>query len=228
MQSMFRPLPTVQELAPVAENRLDYKRKIELALNIWHQCQTTAGSPAETYLHSRGLRLHPDMLVRFHPACPRGKAERLPAMVALMTDAVTCEPCGIHRTYLKPDGSGKADIEPAKMMLGRATSAVIRLSPDDAVTTGLGIVEGIENGLSILGFGWAPVWAALSAKGIRDFPVLNGIEALTIFADHDDAGLKAARACAGCWIDAGKGVMVRKPAKAGTDWNDVAREVQNG
>ena len=228
MQSMFRPLPTAQELAPVAENRLDSRRKVELALNIWQQCQAAVGSPAETYLHSRGLRLHPDMSVRFHPACPRGKAERLPAMVALMTDAVTCEPCGIHRTYLKPDGSGKAEIEPAKMMLGRATGAVVRLSPDDAVTTGLGIVEGIENGLSILSFGWAPVWAALSANGIRDFPVLNGVEALTIFADHDDAGLKAARACAARWAGAGKEVIVRKPAKAGADWNDVAREVQNG
>ena len=29
------------------------------------------------------------------------------------------------------------------------------------------------------------MWAALSAGGIARFPVLAGIEALTIFADHD-------------------------------------------
>jgi len=34
----------------------------------------------------------------------------------------------VHRTYLKADGSGKADIEPAKMMLGATKRAAVRLS----------------------------------------------------------------------------------------------------
>ena len=33
----------------------------------------------------------------------------------------------VHRTYLQADGSGKADIEPAKMMLGATTGASVRL-----------------------------------------------------------------------------------------------------
>ncbi|MBI3441576.1 MAG: toprim domain-containing protein [Proteobacteria bacterium] len=204
----------------------DSQKKIEYALNIWQQCLPAAGSLVEIYLKHRNLSLIPDAPVRFHPVCPRGK-ERLPAMVSLMTDAVTNEPCGIHRIYLKDDGSGKVDSEPQKAMLGRATGAVVRLSSDDAVTTGLGIVEGIENGLAILGFGFAPVWSALSAGGISGFPVLPGIEALTIFADHDNAGLNAARACASRWAGAGNEVTIRKPLKAGSDWNDIASKVQN-
>ena len=34
----------------------------------------------------------------------------------------------VHRTYLKTDGSGKADIEPSKMMLGATKRAAVRLS----------------------------------------------------------------------------------------------------
>jgi hypothetical protein len=34
-----------------------------------------------------------------------------------------------------------------------------------------------------------------SAGAIRTFPVQPGVEALTIFADHDPAGMDAAKAC---------------------------------
>ena len=142
-------------------------------------------------------------------------------MLALMTDAETNKPCGVHRTFLSPDGTGKADFKPNKMMLGRAANAVIRLTPDVEVTCGLGIVEGIENGLSILCIGWSPVWAALSSGGIAHFPVLSGIESLTIFADHDKAGQDAAKKCARRWTRAGREVTIRTPSKSGTDWNDT-------
>jgi len=144
-------------------------------------------------------------------------------MVALMTDPVTAEPCGVHRTFLRLDGSGKADGQ-AKMMLGGA--GVIRLVPDDEVTIGLGLAEGIETALSVMQeAGWSPVWACGSAGAISTFPVLPGIECLTIFADADanGAGIKAARACAARWTEGGREVIVRYPRAGGMDWNDVAR-----
>jgi len=79
------------------------------------------------------------------------------AVVALMTDPVTGGPIGVHRTYLDPEG---AKIE--RKMLGRR--GVIRLSPDDAVTMGLGIAEGVEDGIAILLLGRSPVWVATSRK----------------------------------------------------------------
>ena len=195
------------------------KPTVEIARAIWRESVLAVGSPVVGYLATRGLSLPSSPVIRFHPSCVRG-AERLPAMVALMTDPVTAEPCGIHRTFLRPDGSSKADGN-ARMMLGNV--GVIRLSPDDEVTTGLGLAEGIETALSVMQTGgWSPVWAATSAGAISTFPVLPGIECLTIFADADEAGTKAGKACAERWVREGREVTIHRPPE-GRDWNDIAR-----
>ena len=176
------------------------------------------GTPAEAYLASRGLVLPSDAPLRFHPSCPRGP-ERLPALVALMTDPATAEPCGVHRTFLRGDGNGKAEGQ-AKMMAGNA--GVIRLVPDEDVTLGLGIAEGIETALAVMQrTGWRPVWAATSAGAMRRFPVLPGIEALTIFADTGEAGIGAATECAERWTAAEREARILAPPR--DDWDDVTR-----
>ena len=125
-------------------------------------------TPAETYLAGRGLDLCPEArdghALRFHPGCPfrlaSGTIVALPAMVAAMVDIVTNEFCGIHRTALKPDGSGKADLAGLgnpKKMLGRAAGASVKLSPDDEVTLGLHIAEGIETTLACMTMGFRPI-----------------------------------------------------------------------
>ncbi|MDB5414114.1 MAG: hypothetical protein JWR10_2449 [Rubritepida sp.] len=190
---------------------------LDLARRIWREAIAPAGTPVETYLASRGLQLEPGPL-RFHPACPRG-SELLPCMVALMTHAVTGEPCGAHRTFLAVDGLGKAAGQ-SKMMAGSA--GVIRLTRDEDVGGGLGIAEGIETALSVAqGFGWRPVWAATSAGAITKFPVLGGIEALTIFADPDGPGTQAAATCAERWNAEGREARIIAPPAG--DWNDLHR-----
>ncbi|MFK4537992.1 hypothetical protein ABIA00_006175 [Bradyrhizobium ottawaense] len=82
------------------------------------------GTLAETYLASRGLSYSGDA-IRFR--------ENDRTMVALMTDVVTNEPCGVHCTYLDRDGQ---KIE--RKMRGRALGAVVRLSADEDVHHGLG------------------------------------------------------------------------------------------
>jgi putative DNA primase/helicase len=109
-----------------------------------------------------------------------------------MTDPVTGTPRGIHRTFLNPDGTKRE-----RKMLSNA--GAVRLSPDEDVTLGLGIAEGVEDALAVLLSGWAPVWAATSAGEIDRFPVIHGIEHLTIFADADAAGIRAAENCAARW-----------------------------
>jgi hypothetical protein len=140
--------------------------------------------------------------------------EGIGAVVALMTDAVTGKPTGVHRTYLRPDGTNVIDErgDKKKKMLG--PRGVIRLSPDEDVTHGLGIAEGIEDGLAMLLDGWVPVWAASCANAIASFPVLSGIEALTIFSDSDDAGVKAAEVCADRWRAEGRDVAIHKPLRS--------------
>lgn len=121
-----------------------------------------------------------------------------------MTDPFTNHAAGIHRTLLNPDGTKRE-----RKMLGR--QGVIRLSPDDQVAQGLGIVEGVEDGLAVLLSGWTPIWAATSAGAIERFPVLSGIESLTIFADADASGMKAATACAARWTAVGREVCISHP-----------------
>ena len=138
-------------------------------------------------------------------------------MVALMTDPITCEPVGLHRTFLSPNGCAKATARPRRM-LGKA--GIIRLSSDDEVELGLGICEGIETGLSIMAAGWCPVWACGCLGMLQRFPVLPGITALTVFADAKPHEIEGARACAQRWADAGREAFVYVPPSAG-DWNAV-------
>jgi hypothetical protein len=103
-------------------------------------------------------------------------------MIALMRDALTNEACGIHRTFFDSAGR-KLD----RRMLGRAKGAAIKLDSDADVTLGLHIGEGLETCLAARQLGYSPVWALGSAGAIAAFPVLPGIEAITIFAENDIA-----------------------------------------
>jgi hypothetical protein len=116
-----------------------------------------------------------------------------------------------------PDGSS------AKKMLGSVKGTAVKLIADPDVTLGVGLAEGIETALTPICVGWLPVWACGSAGAIKAFPVLTGIEHLTIFADADGSGrgLQVARACAQRWQQAGSCCDIVLPPEDGTDWNDV-------
>lgn len=206
-----QPLPSVEPAS--AALLLSEHQKVERALRIWESALPMRDTLAETYLVSRGVTYAGDAL-RFHPSCPFGP-ERHPAMVALMTNVETAKPTGIHRTALLPDGSGKAS--PGKKMLGIARSAVVRLTADAEVTDGLGIAEGIETALATP---YRPIWACLSAGTMFAMPVLSGVGALTIFADHDPTGIEAANECGMRWHEAGREVTIVAPVAIGTDFAD--------
>jgi hypothetical protein len=191
---------------------------IDLARRVWAEAVVPAGTLVEIYLASRGLALPAAAPIRFHPACPRG-AERWPAMVALMTDPEAGKPCGVHRTFLARDGQGKTPGPmPAKMMAGKA--GVIRLAAHEGGAAALGIAEGIETALAIMQrAGWYPVWAATSAGAIARLPILAAIPALTVFADRDEAGMSAARACCRRWAAAGRTARLLAPTAG--DWHDA-------
>lgn len=202
--------------------------RLHLVRHLWGEAVPIAGTIAETYLRdARGIRLPtwPTDL-RFHPACPRG-ADRLPAMLAAMRDPLSGEAAGLHRTYLRDDGSDRLREDSGegkgKMMLGGA--GTVMLSPFADITHGLHIGEGVETALSALALGLAPAWAAASAGAIARFPVLPGIGCLTILADADGAGMRAAETCAARWREAGHEARILAPVQSGQDVNDVLRKV---
>ena len=85
------------------------------------------------------------------------------------------------------------------------------------MTLGLGITEGLEDGISILLSDWRPIWCAGSAGAIARFPLIGGVERLTVFADRDDAGMTAAGQCLHRWRIAGRQAAVVPPTVE-EDW----------
>jgi len=206
-----RPTPT-----PESSDGLNWSSKAEY---IWNQGLPIKDTPVETYLRSRKVIVPYDCEdLRYIPP----SIKYPPTMCARLTDAVTALPVSLHFTRLKPDGTGKNENGIARLYLShhRKTGTVLRLTEDAEVTLGLGIAEGIETALSVLKSGFAPIWACLDAGNIKSFPVLNGLDCLTIFADHDQAGRDAADTCAKRWRAAGKDAAIVLPERLNSDWND--------
>jgi putative DNA primase/helicase len=202
------------------------KVQLELAANyreFWYGLKPLQGTAA-SYLKARGCAIPPtDSDLRCTESLRHPSGYTGPALVAMVTDAETRAPLTLHRTWIKANGE-KADVGPPRMLLGKHSkqNGVIRLSPDDAVTTGLAIAEGIETALT-LALAYRPVWSLIDAGNLAAFPVLDGIESLLIAADNDAAGLKASAQCAERWYRAGRQVRICKSPIPGQDLNDFAR-----
>ena len=151
----------------------------------------------------------------------------LGAIVGIQTDPATAERTGgVTRTYIH---QGRK-IGKAKSLAGVGRLGIIRLSPDDEVGAGLHICEGIESALSLMQMGFCPMWAAGSTSQLKDFPVLAGVECLTIIADHDiadeagkQASQQAARETRQRWADAGRETVMKIPKTPGEDANDILK-----
>ena len=200
--------------------RAEAEKRARQALALWREALPINGTPAETYLRGRGLSLDLPASLRFHPAAWHGATARpLPAMVALVEG---CALPAVHRTYLRPDGSGKAAVEPAKAMLGGVQGGAVRLAEAQGR---LVVAEGIETALS-LACGLLPgamtLWAALSTSGLRGLRLPPKPGELTIATDSDDdgAGRSAGHALAERAHALGWKVSLL-PAPDGRDWNDI-------
>jgi phage/plasmid primase-like uncharacterized protein len=204
----------------------DRSSVMERAREIWRTAVPLAGTAGAAYLIRRGCALPPAAGdVRFAPHLHCSKVERfLPAIVCKVTTVEGNRFAGIHRIFLDPDGSSRAH---AKMRLGGDDDAVcIRLWPEEDVTLGLAIAEGIETALAAAQL-YRPIWSTIDAGQMARFPVLRGIESLLIFADHDEAGMKAANDCRDRWRKAGIEVRAEIPKRLGCDINDVLLGGQN-
>jgi hypothetical protein len=196
------------------------------ALAIWEAAGDLAGTIGLSYLTrpksvgGRALYVPEGVsgrVLRFHPRCP-WKQDRLPALIALYRDICTDEPKAILRIGLTPDGR-KID----RMALGPIAGCAVKLTADEDVEGGLHIGEGVETMMRSMMLGFAPAWALGGKDGVAKFPVLPGIEALTLCVDNDPngEGQKASSACYDRWIAAGREVWSVIPDEVGADMNDI-------
>ena len=206
---------------------------LDLAQSIWDAAKPAQGTAADYYLRSRGVDLSfadpawEVMRLVEHGKAPDG--EMRPFLCFQLTDGTSPYTfCGIQRIFFDMPADSKKRIGDKKMLGSRlGSSTVIRFAPDDEVEAGLGIAEGPITALAIHAAGWRPIWSVLSAGKMAKFPILSGVEALTIFADHDAekngrrAGIEAAEDCGQRWVREGREVQIFKPVMEGTDLADA-------
>lgn len=187
------------------------------ALRIWETAISPQGTLVERYLASRCLTLPLTSPLRFVAGLRHRSGKSLPAMIGLVTHGATNAPLGVHRTWLRSDGSGKADIGPNKMMLGPCRGGAVRLAP---LSTPLMVGEGIETTLAAIqstGYGG---WAALSTSGLRVLELPSEARDIIILADGDDPGVSASNAAATRWTKQGRRVRIASSPR-GFDLNDL-------
>jgi hypothetical protein len=190
-----------------------------LARGIFDEAKPIKGSLAETYFESRNIADTARMIddIRYHYACPRGSITQ-PAVIIAMRSVVTTAITAIQRIFLTRNGckDGKG------MMLGQVGGAAMMLQR--LQNAKLQVCEGLETGLSIIEMypEYGPVWALGSTANMQSFAVIDSVKTLTIRADNDEAGLKAAELCKARWhVSAGKVIEIYKPKVGARDYNDI-------
>jgi DNA primase len=169
------PPPKPLRLSP-AELERKRQDEIEWARRVFGTGVPALGTLVEVYLRSRGIERPLPLSLRFAPALfHRESGRKFPAMLGGIQN-IEGRLVGVHRTFLRRDGAGKADVEPAKKVGGIAWGGAVRLTPAQPIIV---IGEGIETTLSVVASFYdaehdaamiegepAAFWAALSLGNI--------------------------------------------------------------
>jgi len=167
----------------------------EAARRLFAMSQPISDTLVAIYLRGRGISHLRDMgSVRFHPRCyyrpeDGGRTETWPAMIAAVTD-LSDVIAGVHRTWLAPDGLGKAPVDTPRRAMGGLRGNAVRFgAADDVIAVG----EGIETMLSLrCALPAMPMTAALSANHLTALILPPALRRLYIARDNDAAGRHAA------------------------------------
>ena len=163
----------------------------ESARRLISMSQPITGTIVETYLRKRGITaLHGTGALRFHPRCyyrpdSFSPTETWPAMIASVTD-LDNRITGAHRTWLSPDGNGKAPIDTPRRAMGDLLGNAVRF---DRATQVMAAGEGLETMLSLrMALPHMPMVAALSAAHLAAILFPATLRRLYIARDDDLAG----------------------------------------
>ena len=187
-----RPKPLERLSEKAHETRTSARKR---ARRLWSLGKPIAGTPAETYLTSRGIARLGDAL-RYHPAVRYRDAETselraAPAMLAKITGP-SGKVTGVSRTWLDPERGSIADMINPKRLMGELLGSGVRF--DDPASPILAVGEGIETVLSIGSvLPKLSITACLSATHLGLFDVPEAVRELWILKDADEAGARAAR-----------------------------------
>ncbi|MDH0369848.1 MULTISPECIES: DUF7146 domain-containing protein [Hyphomicrobiales] len=196
----------------------------EASRRLFAMSQPIGGTLAEIYLRSRAITsLVGGSALRYHPRCyyrpdEHSPTEIWPAIAASVTD-LDGKQTGAHRTWLSPDGSGKAPVETPRRAMGDLLGHGVRFGVAGEV---LAAGEGIETVLSprqVLPH--MPMLAALSAAHLAAILFPATLRRLYVLRDRDPAGDSARDSL----IDraASVGIQAIPVSPVGEDFNDDLR-----
>ncbi|WP_245971432.1 toprim domain-containing protein [Calidithermus terrae] len=172
----------------------------------------TPGHPLlQAYLKSRGLSIEPPPTLRL------AVWGEQPVMLARAIGPGG-ELVGMHLTHLKPDGSGRLGRRLAKG--SHPLGGAIRLYRLESGQP-LALAEGVETALAVHQAARWPAWACVSAGGLAAVQLPAEVDEVVIAADHDPAGLEAARKLVRKLLSEGRKVRLAVPPVPGSDWLDV-------
>jgi hypothetical protein len=189
---------------------------LALVNSIWAEAADPAGTIAEQYLHARKLMLPLELrmvALRIHFACVWGNSTA-PCLIAAFRSIKDDSLTGIHRIRLdQPRRWPSAE----RKMLGRVIGSAIKLDPaSDRLVVG----EGLETAMAGRQLGLRPTWALGSASAIANFPLVRGVQELTILGEND-SGLNRAAAIRCCEIWRQRRVFLLAPRLGFKDFNDA-------
>ncbi len=159
----------------------------------------------------------------------------LPAILTPLRDSAGALK-GLHYTFLRPDGRGKAEVEKPKLIWPSQAGLVMRLTngegnldPEAADAAGkagtLILAEGMEDTLSAgLAAPWARCWGAISLGNLGNVPVDRPCVGEILIAAQNDHGNPAAQATlarAEAELARANKPMGRILAPTGKDLNDT-------
>ena len=154
--------------------------------------------------------------LRFHPNCyywredseTDGIPEAWPALLAKVTDNVGTL-TGVHRTWLDPQTTEKAPLDPNRKAMGNLLGHAVRIgSPTDILAVG----EGLETMLSVRqALAGLPIAAALSGNHLAAFDPPTDLRCLYVAIDNDEAGQAAFDALAERFVDSDLHLVPLRP-----------------
>jgi hypothetical protein len=167
------------------------------AARLWAASKPIAGTPVRTYLAGRALRWGGDLpAIRYHAHCYYRRSDEdgssvkpaYPAMIAAVTD-LDGSLQGVHRTWLDPDRSTKADVAYPRRAMGHLLGHGVRFGLAGEV---MAFGEGIETMLSLREIAPAlPLVAGSSAAHLAALEFPSPLRRLYVARDRDAAGLAA-------------------------------------
>lgn len=227
------PVDPAQRAIAAAEDEEDRQRAIARAQGVWDKARPAPGTPAETYLRSRGILMPVPHTIRFamtpawYDDATGECGPDLPALVGAVVDGRD-RLIGLQRIFLADGGKRKARMEKPKRSLGRVKGGALRLNSDaDSYGHELILTEGPEDGLSLAQELGAEVWVTLGTAMMPFIDYPPRVVSIVIAGQNDDAGRAAVEQAEDDLAERGFATRTMWPADGFKDWNDQLRGIRS-